>query len=763
MSLNAEQLFALLPALYRSRDAANGGQLQALFSAMAAQSAIVEDNVQQLYDDQFIETCTPWVIPYIGDLIGYNSIYQVPTASADSRAEVAHTIGYRRRKGTLVALEQLAMDISAREVVVVEEFRRLITTGGMRHLRPHHDATVNLRHGRMLERLGTPFSSGNHTIDVRRIAPRVREASAPDTAPLDIALHGPGRFNVPDIAIHLWRWHSAMVTDAPAFEVGGGRYAFSPLGNDTPLFPAVRARTAFSPMTRQDVPQPIGRHELSDFYGPKGSILLTADDQPIDGKKVYGANLADRPGGSWCTVASGMIAIDPALGRIQFASDVPQPQNLRLAHACGLAADIGGGPYDRALALAELDVDRAGFFAVVGSADFPDVEDAVAGWNQLPPGAAGIIVLPGYETLTIDLTSKAAIQLAAGSELAIVAGVPLGNDDSRNVSWKNSRATLIGDVEVIAGPVPADQPDASAGRLLINGALIAGQLLITSAEGATAVGCTVQVADSTLVPGLGLAPHGEPLDPGAPSVVVTAPAVTLVLTRSISGPIAADPSGITRICGSVIDATTPFYVAYAGPDLVSAGADLHVEDSTVIGRVHTRTMTLASNSIFHARRGRRDPWPAAIWSSRKQTGCVRFCVLPYDSITPRRYHCLPPDAASESALAPAFITTRYGHPAYMMLSGDTPMAVWTGAHNGSQLGVYLQTQETEAVSNIGLRAPEYLPALVESGIFLHPSRPLREHNPPPIPYGYGASHGHHAADPGGGAEESLPGIGAHLI
>jgi len=50
------------------------------------------------------------------------------------------------------------------------------------------------------------------------------------------------------------------------------------------------------------------------------------------------------------------------------------------------------------------------------------------------------------------------------------------------------------------------------------------------------------------------------------------------------------------------------------------------------------------------------------------------------------------------------------------------MAVWTGADNGSQLGVYLQVQETEAVRNVQLRAPDYLPVRLESGIFLHPAR-----------------------------------------
>ena len=40
-------------------------------------------------------------------------------------------------------------------------------------------------------------------------------------------------------------------------------------------------------------------------------------------------------------------------------------------------------------------------------------------------------------------------------------------------------------------------------------------------------------------------------------------------------------------------------------------------------------------------------------AARVQVGCVRFCWLPADSITPRKYECLPPDSASQAD------TTRY--------------------------------------------------------------------------------------------------------
>ncbi len=737
MSLDADRLYALLPAVYRTRDAANGGQLRALFGVLAAQSDIVEQNLRQLYDDQFIETCAPWVIPYIGDLLGYNSVYEI-TAATDSRAEVANTIGYRRRKGTKIALQQVAIDVSGRAAIVVEEFQRLITTESMRDVLPRHAATVDLRHGHTMRLLGeassngiadSPFDLANRTIDVRRIAPPAwgsscADGAAPDPTPLDIALHGPGRANIPDVAVHLWRWQAFQVTGAPAFVVGGGRYKFSPLGHDMPLFSPLSLPESFTALlTRDNVPQPIARTELAYFYD-SGVISLMADDVAVAASQVYPANLADRTGGTWCVVPSGMIAVDPELGRIQFAADVPVPKSLQVSYWYGFPAQVGGGPYDRTPALASVLPASPGFHAIVGPAGYPSLESAVAAWNTTvsgSPHAEGIIVLPGIASMAANVTGSSAVQLPPGSSLAIVAGQP--NAATSAVVWNNSLTTVTGDIAVTglaaAGPGPAPPP----GRLFISGIWLAGQLLVSGEP------CSVQVSDSTLVPGTGLLCDGTPLHPGTPSVVVTGTGASLVLNRVISGPVAADESGSTRVCGSVLDASAPDSVAYAGSDLAtvtasppSAGPDLHVQDSTIVGKIRARTITLASDSIFYARLASNDTWTAPVWASRRQTGCVRFCSLPASSITPRQYECIPPDQASEQALMPQFVTVRYGSPAYLLLSGECPMAVWTGADNGSQLGVYLQIQETEAVRNVQIRAPEYLPARLESGIFLHPAR-----------------------------------------
>src|SRR6202012_3291557 len=140
-SLTAERLYGLLPAIYRQRDAEQGEPLRALLAAFAQEFGALEENVMQLYDDQFIETCADWVTPYIGDLIGYRPLHGVSPRIASPRAEVAHTIAFRRRKGTALMLEELAQDVTDWPAHAVEFFEQLATTQYMKHTRPQALAT----------------------------------------------------------------------------------------------------------------------------------------------------------------------------------------------------------------------------------------------------------------------------------------------------------------------------------------------------------------------------------------------------------------------------------------------------------------------------------------------------------------------------------------------------------------------------------------------------------------------------------------------
>ena len=121
------------------------GPLESLLMLVQEQLAVIAENLDQLYDDQFIETCAPWVIPYIGDLIGYQAVNGIAPAVASPRAEVAHTISFRRRKGTVLVMEQLARDVTGWGAHAVEFFRVLADTQYMNHLRPHNHYAPDLR------------------------------------------------------------------------------------------------------------------------------------------------------------------------------------------------------------------------------------------------------------------------------------------------------------------------------------------------------------------------------------------------------------------------------------------------------------------------------------------------------------------------------------------------------------------------------------------------------------------------------------------
>ena len=124
-----EKLWSLLPEVYRAddADAAGGvGPLRELVLRIGAQAAILRRGIDRLWEDQSIETCDDWVVPYIGDLLATNLV-----SSHDARGQrldVAKTIYYRRRKGTVAVLEEIANDITSWDAHVVEFFRRLSRT-----------------------------------------------------------------------------------------------------------------------------------------------------------------------------------------------------------------------------------------------------------------------------------------------------------------------------------------------------------------------------------------------------------------------------------------------------------------------------------------------------------------------------------------------------------------------------------------------------------------------------------------------------------
>src|SRR5262245_30577340 len=149
MNHSPDRLYDLLPWIYQDQDEkqgnliqagekGQGGPLKALLRVIAEQVDLVEADIAQLYENWFIETAQDWVVPYIGDLIGYTPVHEAgeagdvrtPRGEARNRIliprrEVANTIRYRRSKGTVALLEELAMAVAGWPARAVEFYRLL--------------------------------------------------------------------------------------------------------------------------------------------------------------------------------------------------------------------------------------------------------------------------------------------------------------------------------------------------------------------------------------------------------------------------------------------------------------------------------------------------------------------------------------------------------------------------------------------------------------------------------------------------------------
>lgn len=204
-------LFKRLPEIYRTKDAEQfpPDQLRDYLSLVEDAFGAIHENIEALYHDLFIEFCDEWAIPYIGDLLG-NTHLKGETWTL--RADVADTIALRRRKGTLGAIELLAFNLTEWGVHCAELRENMVWNQHLNHQRPddggpppYRDSkpgapnpkmkrqtvirggTATLRDPAMLSLLDTPFDPFAHTADLKPPA------------------NGSVRYNLPNLAIFLWR------------------------------------------------------------------------------------------------------------------------------------------------------------------------------------------------------------------------------------------------------------------------------------------------------------------------------------------------------------------------------------------------------------------------------------------------------------------------------------------------------------------------------------------------------------------------------
>jgi hypothetical protein len=769
-----DRLYELLPAVYRIRDAEHGQPLRALMGVLETELAALEQDVEGLYDNWFIETCEEWVVPYIGDLLKVPGLHAGGVGSFSLRAYVANVLAYRRRKGTATVLEQMAGDVSGWRARVVEFGRLLAATQSLNHVRRAQPAFTSVRDADSLALIGGPFDPTAHSVDVRHV----------DSAR--------GRHNIPNIGIFLWRLQSyelervtpcACELDPRTFTVTPldlGRYTFHPLGISTPLFNNPQPETEITHLAEEvNVPAALRRRPLyrelearraaldagatpKPVYfdsQPPFEIYLDGAELPLPPEQLRICDLSDWDAAGWqppAPQATETIAalVDPQRGRLVVTAAAVQ--QVQVSYAYGYSGDIGGGPYDRSDTLAGLfgDVDQIIWWRGVSARSGDDAGpvyatfgDAVRAWRQWSSNnrdQIGVITVMDSDTYVESLTGdEHRIDVHANNHLIIVAAywrdgeLPgVGGSDldpdkvpqaelSGALVVEGLRPCLRGNVSVKAN---SSATDAGSAGLHLNGLLIDGQLTVLTGN----LG-QLDVAHCTIVPGRG----GITVNPSS-GVTTNNPHLTVRLVRSISGCLLLpEEIGGLFIQDSIVDAVAATgevrhaVAANAAGD--QAGPETRIERSTLRGAVHVRTLLLASDTIF----------TAAVTATRLQAGCVRYSYLPETSHAPRRFRCQPDLALLQAArmhvtdqylatvadlpaaeyqsivrrLRPMFTSLDYGDPGYAQLALLCATELRAGAEDGSEMGAFSHLRQPQREANIRANLAEYLRFGLEAGIF----------------------------------------------
>lgn len=726
-----ERLYNSLPVVIRTRDVEQGEPLRALLAAVESEFEKLEDNIDGLYENWFIETCEEWVIPYIADLLRVRPIHPIGSAGVYSlRAYVANTIAYRRRKGTAAVLEQLARDISGWPARVVEYFELLSTTQYMNHLRPDNLCTLDLRHRNKLELLNSPFDTAAHTLEVRRIA------------------SNRGKYNIRNIGLHLWRLQAYPIKMGTAYAFDDSpapawRFTFSPLGKDAPLFNQPQAETEITHLAEEiNVPGRLRRfplyQELEEqrlgngdavYFGEDPVIRVFSDDE-IASAEITICNLEQwaRP-----SDASITVAVDPVLGRLAFRLGAePVSGAVEVSYSYGFSGDVGGGPYNHQPAMPEAENAEEIWqaFVTAGPIDSPPaqvfatVSAALTAWNTWSAqsdnriGVIAIMDNRSYiETLDIDVPKDRQLMITSGAlpEMTVLGGL----DDIVRDSGKLVRPHIKGNLTVTGG----SGTDDSICKLVLDGLLIEGGL--TVAEGNLT---TLQVTHCTLVP--------DP-DPDVGSLVVADSLIrcpSISLERTICGSIIlpASPDNAQVPDLSIVDCIIDGRI---GPEIHSSSTDEgnqawvetagNIQTSTILGTTKLHSLE-ASESIFDG----------IVQVKRRQIGCIRFCYLlhklidgsEYYSQTPRRFRCQPALALTgekneaikeriRRQLQPTYTSKEYSVPEYAQLSLTCPLEIRTGAEDGSEMGVFNHLKQPQREANLKEALDEYLRYGLEAGIF----------------------------------------------
>ena len=658
----AALLRELLPRFYWLRDAEARGALEALVAALAVEYEQLRDEVEGLYDDLFIETCAPEIVPYIGEGIGVTGLGPVRGPGVGDRAWVGRTIGFRRRKGTLAAAARAAAAATGWAVYVQEGSAVTGHTQSVVYPEPRSGRLADMVDTESLAAPDAPWSTLTRWASV---------AGRPVTAGEPAARQPAPRAGYPaplTVAAAAWRLEPFPVvgrTPAAAAETGGRGFRFNPAGVDAPLFAAPRSEgDATLPPARAELPLPLTtaslREALRSARSPLDAPVVVW--RPADSGRREPFELAADDLADWRSAADAEAVVDPVRGRLLFRR--PPPDDVQVDYAYGFSGALGGGPYGHASSYAPLGphtrvlhVTRSAASGPGVAAAYGSLEAALAAAAEAPPRSDCLVLIEDSATYTAP-DGAWRIVLSDGRSVRIV-------------STPAAAPVLAGSLEVHA--------DAGS-RLELSGLMVLGRLAIGGDGEVAAEHCT-------LVPGDDV------------SVTVTGrSAAALSLSYSVVGRV--DPGGAARVGveNAIVDGRGGDAL---GSERRPAG-ELDLRQVTVLGATTARTI-VAENSIFAERLTASGAEPGLITASFVAGGSRPGTVLASAS-------------ADTANVRPRFTSTRWGDPGYGQLDLRCPAEIACGAELNGEMGAFNWLRQPTRFARLPIVLGEMLPAGVSASV-----------------------------------------------
>ncbi|MCY0990909.1 hypothetical protein OV203_27440 [Nannocystis sp. ILAH1] len=708
-----EKLWDWIPGVYRELDAAAPNQhvLRALIQAVAEQAAVARRSIDRLWEDQSIEYCDDWVVPYIGDLVATRL---VPALNARARrVDVARTIYYRRRAGTVTVLERLILDMAGWDGAVVEAFRRLGRTHHGLDPQPYPvgrltatpvGGIADLRRQRGVELAHGTFDELSHTADLWQHRGHA------------------GRYAIPKLNHHLYRMQAYRVDAPTPFELTTRRYTFDPSGRDIPLFrPSYRPEDGCRRRLEEDVSAPIrcrllghAEYEITDaVLEAMVGVLLPASRTEL--RDWIGVRFRDeyRLRATLNSLANGADFTDPdKLHRLLAAAlteDSAKAALVRDARAFKITRlddtdDVQIAP-ERTLA-GDLGNWGTGLSVAIGK---QLMVDPVRGRYWFPEAAfpAGTKVAHYYYGFSGDLGAGTYDRRAT----VLTNSDGFFNDGNFDppVTWANvytfddSKTYLVDDVadftDLTLQAASQRRPylrrattentdwkftaDGTDAELTLDGLWYGGGRLVLAGDYAR-----VTIRHCTLDPG-GVRADSIPLVPA--DIFVQGTIDELVIESSIVAGITLGVAGAVhalRMRDSIVAST-------AATSLVHL-PQTELEFARCTLAIATTGLRIDATELLAQK-------PVKV--TDHQRGCVRYSVLAPGSETSPVY---PPPGVAE-VFPHFFVSTRFGDPGFYVLSESAPDFVVRGAESGSEIGAYSRLLNPLKHDSVRAKVHEFMP------------------------------------------------------